>query len=314
MQRVGRYRLLERIGVGAFATVWAARDDELDVPVAVKVLADNWTQRADIRGRFLAEARILRKIDDERIVRVFDIGELDDGRPYFVMDYADKGSLDQRMDEGTIPVEEAVAYGIQAAEALSVLHQHGVVHRDVTPGNLLLRTDRDGKVRLVLADLGMAKALAESSGLTQAMGTPSYMAPEQASGHGFDARADVYAVGAVTYALLTGKPPYAATSMLDVSSRLPSARPISLSAAGLDAPRAVDMVLSRALSYDPEQRFESAAELARGFRTAMKGIRPDPPPRQRKRTGRAVLGWVGLVVGVLVLFAAAFYAAYRLVG
>jgi serine/threonine protein kinase len=314
MQRVGRYRLLERIGVGAFATVWAARDDELDVPVAVKVLADNWTQRADIRGRFLSEARILRRIENERIVRVFDIGELDDGRPYFVMDYADKGSLEQRMDEGPIPVDEAVAYGIQAAEALAVLHDHGVVHRDVTPGNLLLRTDRDGNVRLVLADLGMAKALAESSGLTQAMGTPSYMAPEQASGHGFDARADVYAIGAVTYALLTGKPPFAVTSMLDVSSRAPNLRPISLSAAGLDAPRAVDLVLSRALAHDPEQRFESAVELARAFRTAMKGIRPDPPPKQRRHTVRAVLSWAGLVLGVLLLFAGAFYVAYRLVG
>ena len=93
MDSIGRYRLVRRIGAGSFATVWLGHDDDLDVPVAVKVLADNWASNDDVRNRFLAEARIMRRIHDRRLVQVYDIGTLDDGRPYFVMDYIDGGSL-----------------------------------------------------------------------------------------------------------------------------------------------------------------------------------------------------------------------------
>jgi eukaryotic-like serine/threonine-protein kinase len=105
--RFGRYRVVRRIGSGGFATVWLARDEELDAPVAVKVLADNWAHRLDVRSRFEEEARILRRADSDRVVRVHDIGELPDGRPYFVMTYADRGTQADRLADGPLPVGAA---------------------------------------------------------------------------------------------------------------------------------------------------------------------------------------------------------------
>ena len=137
MDSIGRYRLVRRIGAGSFATVWLGNDDDLDVPVAVKVLADNWASNDDVRNRFLAEARIMRRIHDRRLVQVYDIGTLDDGRPYFVMDYIDGGSMNDLRKQGIHPVR-ALRLCAEACRALDVLHAHDIIHRDVTPGNLLL--------------------------------------------------------------------------------------------------------------------------------------------------------------------------------
>ncbi|MER7973111.1 protein kinase, partial [Streptomyces sp. NPDC096080] len=121
LERIGRYRLGRRLGSGAFGTVWLAHDDDLDAPVAVKVLADNWSHRLDVRERFLTEARMLRKAGSDRVVQVYDIGELPDGRPYFVMEYADGGTLAELAEAGPLPsfgVADGVAPAEEPAEAL----------------------------------------------------------------------------------------------------------------------------------------------------------------------------------------------------
>lgn len=139
VERIGRYRLERRLGAGAFGVVWLAHDDDLDAPVAVKVLADNWAQRLDIRERFLSEARLLRRADSNRVVQVFDIGELPDDRPYFVMEYADGGTLADRLAGGPLPVDEALRLTALAALAAAALHAAGIVHRDIKPSNVLFR-------------------------------------------------------------------------------------------------------------------------------------------------------------------------------
>ncbi len=271
MDLIGRYRLRSQIGAGAFATVWRGFDDSLDVDVAVKVLADNWATRADVRERFLSEARLMRRISSDRVVRVFDVGELDDGRPYFVMDYISGGTLADLLARGTMDPVDAVWWGADVARAVAALHEEGVVHRDIAPANLLLRRvsgnsgleSGGGTHRVVLADLGLAKRLAEASGLTQAAGTPSYMAPEQSRGSGgFDERADIYAVGGVTYALITGRTPFPAGSVADVLGRDPDLRPPSLASRLYGVPGAMDDILARALAYDPQDRWPTAAVLA----------------------------------------------------
>jgi len=258
---VGRYRIRHRIGAGAFATVWLGYDEDLEVAVAVKVLADNWAGEADVRERFLAEAGFMRRISDERVIRVYDIGTLPDGRPYFVMDLANGGSLAARVANGCNP-QEAVLLGAEAARAVQVLHDYGVLHRDVTPGNLLVQHEPDGSQRVVITDLGMAKEIAESSGLTLAAGTPAYMAPEQANGlGGFDARADVYALAAVVYALLTGEPPFTGSTLQAVLSRAETVRPARL-ADRLGTPPALDDLLRRSLAFEPVDRPATAAAFA----------------------------------------------------
>ena len=132
---------MTRLGVGGFASVWLYHDDELESDVAVKALADNWAQRLDIRDRFLQEARILRRADSDHVVRVYDVGEVD-GTPYFVMTYADLGTVaDLLQREPRLSLDRTLDLVTQAGAGLAVLHQHGSIHRDIKPANLLLRSD-----------------------------------------------------------------------------------------------------------------------------------------------------------------------------
>lgn len=262
----GRYRAVRRLGVGAFATVWLARDEQLDGSVAVKVLADNWASRGDVRERFLEEARMLRRADSDRVVRVHDIGELEDGRPYFVMTYADRGILADRLTDFPMPAPEALWYAEETALGVAVLHARGIIHRDIKPSNVLLRTadgagDGYGE-QVLVSDLGLAKAAAVASGITLTAGTPGYMAPEQAQGVGLTFASDVYALGALTYRLLAGRLPHQVGSPLSVLSTAADPVP-ALELTGL--PPALDAVLRRALSRDPADRQTDARAFARAL-------------------------------------------------
>jgi serine/threonine protein kinase len=255
---------VDRIGVGGFATVWLYHDDELDSDVAVKALADNWAQRFDIRERFLEEARILRRADSDHVVRVYDIGEAD-GTPYFVMSYADRGSLGGLLESGRpIDVAQAVDLVEQAGTGLSVLHRQGVIHRDIKPANLLLRSTDDDRVRVLVADLGVAKAMLHASGLTQVVGTPAYMAPEQATGEGIDVRADVHALGAVAYQMLTGRLIREGGIASLMEAQLPAA-PSTIST----LPRSMDSVLLRAIHPSREERWPDVGSFTRALRASM---------------------------------------------
>ena len=276
--RIGRYRVRRRIGSGSFATVWLADDEILDAPVAVKVMADNWAHHLDVRERFLEEARILRRTDSDRVVRVYDLGDLEDGRPYFVMTYADRGTLADRLAAGPLPIPLAVQYGADVARGVAALHAIGVIHRDVNPANVLICTGRDGiGERVLVADLGLAKAAAHGSGFTLTVGTPGYLAPEQLAGAGLDRRADVYSVGMVLHHLLTG-----ATPPKDGTQPPPPAqlRP--------EVPASVDAVVRQATAVRAEDRFPSAVALADAIDAPRSGSRRPgvPPPRRLPDSGR----------------------------
>jgi hypothetical protein len=294
---LGRLRQVSRLGAGGFASVWLYRDDELDSSVAVKALADNWCQHADVRARFLEEARIMRRADSDHVVRVYDVGETADGTPYFVMSYADRGTLADRLVDAPLPPQEVAHLMLQAGQGLGVLHRIGVIHRDVKPQNLLLRTGDDGQTRLLVADLGVAKAVAYASGLTQVVGTPAYMAPEQADpAMGLDVRADVHALGAVAYHLLTGVPLRDGT--LDSVTRPTLPAPPTAVVAGL--PSAVDDVVGRAVMPDRSARWPDVAAFTDALCRATQPVAPkgtvmatppwdrtrvEPAPSDGRRTG-----------------------------
>jgi eukaryotic-like serine/threonine-protein kinase len=284
VERIGRYRLERRLGTGAFGTVWLAHDDELEAPVAVKVLADNWSHRLDVRERFLSEARMLRRAGSDRVVQVYDIGELPDGRPYFVMEYADGGTLADLVADGPLPVSEALRLTALAARGAAALHAAGIVHRDIKPSNVLLCSSSDGDPRVLLADLGLAKSLAHASGLTQAAGSAGYRPPEQAeAGAGIDARADVYSLGAVGYHLVTGAVPGEPGRVVRPDRLRPELAP------------AVRRALMRALAPDRGRRWPGAEAFAEELeRLGSSGHRP-----RGRRGALALTGAVAVVAGAV---------------
>jgi serine/threonine protein kinase len=231
--RIGPYRIERLLGVGSFATVWLGHDATLDARVAIKVLAENWSHDLRVRERFLDEGRMLWRLDHERLIRVHTVGEMDDGRPYLVMDWAEDGSLRDRLTAGSVPSAEALLILRETAAGVAVLHENGIVHRDLTPGNVLFRSpvaapnaDRIGSRKVVIADLGLAKAIAAASGLTARAGTPGFMAPEQ--DHPLatvDARADVYGLGRLGTVLFRGPvPPKVAQVLRTATAQRPADR------------------------------------------------------------------------------------------
>ncbi|MFI5710933.1 serine/threonine-protein kinase [Kribbella sp. NPDC051620] len=251
-QRIGRYSLVRRVGAGGFATVWLARDEELDADVAVKILSDNWIDEDDVRRRFLAEGRFLRRVDSPHVVGVHDVGETEDGRPYLVLTYADGGSLADRIKAGPMEIADVVDVIAQVGSGLKQLHARGVLHRDVKPANVLFRLDEDGD-RAMLGDLGLGKSLETVSQLTMPGGTPAYVAPEQVMGDRLDHRADLYSLGAVAYAAFTGQAPHGVIS-LGAVMRIESPPP-SMSTLRDDVPDAIDAVVRRALEPDRDKRW-----------------------------------------------------------
>ena len=267
-QRLGRYAVRRRIGSGGFATVWLAYDEHLDSPVAVKVLADNWTDDAQVRRRFLEEGRYLRRVESPHVVSVYDAGELDDGRPYLVMSYADQGTLADRLEIDGLSAAQSLEIVRQVGSGLTALHARDILHRDVKPANVLFRTV-EGEARAMLGDLGLGKALDVSSRLTMVAGSPSYVAPEQAQAEAPDARADQYSLAAVAYLLLAGRPAFSHASLRAAADPQPPA-PL-----GGDLPAAVDGVVRRALAVEREERWPDVetfvAELAAALAPAVRG-------------------------------------------
>ncbi len=263
--RIGRYSLVRRVGAGGFATVWLARDEQLDADVAVKILSDNWIEDYDVRRRFLAEGRFLRRVDSLYVVGVHDIGEADDGRPFMVLTYADGGTLADRIKAGPLEFAEAVRVITQVGRGLKHLHARGVLHRDVKPANVLFHSDPAGD-RAMLSDLGLGKSLAEVSRITLPGGTPAYVAPEQVRGERLDHRADLYSLGAVAYAAFTGQAPHGVASLAAVMQI--EKPPPSMTTLREDVPDAIDVVVRRALEPDRDKRWPDLDSFLNALREA----------------------------------------------
>src|SRR5918999_4919235 len=210
----GRYRIEKPLGEGGMADVFLAQDTGLDRPVAIKVLAQRLLGDEALRTRFVREARMAAGLQHPNIVTVFDTGE-HDGRPFIVMELVEGMTLADRLrSQGKLSPDEVIFIGVQACAGLARAHAAGLVHRDVKPGNLLLR--KDGVVKV--ADFGIASA-AELTSVTEAgtiLGTAAYLAPEQAEGRTATPQSDLYGLGAVLYEALTGRQPFQFRSLADL--------------------------------------------------------------------------------------------------
>jgi eukaryotic-like serine/threonine-protein kinase len=270
----GRYRLEGRLGFGGMSTVHLALDLRLERQVAVKLLAEHLADDPAFVSRFQREAQAAARLVHPNVVQVFDSGRDEHTGQYFiVMEYIEGSSCAEILrDDGWVEVDEALEIIEQACEGLHYAHRHGVVHRDVKPGNLLRA--REGEVKL--ADFGIAKATEQSS-ITQVgsvLGTAAYLAPEQARGEEAGPKADLYALGVVTYQLISGRLPYEAGSLTELALKQQQEEPPKLDTLVAAVRAELADAVAVALALDPRERYSTAREMGRALSDGANGIAP----------------------------------------
>jgi serine/threonine-protein kinase len=266
----GKYRVDRVLGEGGMGVVVAATDIYLERRVAIKFLLDDFVRVPEAVERFLREARAAVKIQSEHVARVIDVGSLEGGAPYMVMEYLEGGDLAQTLTErGPLPIAEAATYLIQACEAIAEAHACGIIHRDLKPANLFLTRQADGSDKVKVLDFGISKStIGPGSNLsltrtTTVMGSPLYMSPEQMrSSREVDARADIWALGVILYELLAGVPPFNADSVPELSAKILLNEPDSLRERRPDVPVELEAAITKALAKDRAERFPSVSEFA----------------------------------------------------
>jgi serine/threonine-protein kinase len=314
------YEVLEVLGSGGMGVVWKARQKSLPRLVALKRLRAGVSLRDELLRRFRREAEAIARLQHPNIVHIHEVGE-EDGEPYLALEYVAGSSLAQKLTAGPLPAAAAAALVETLARAIHFAHEHAILHRDLKPGNVLLADDGTPKV----TDFGLAKVLqAEETADTCSgaiLGTPSYMAPEQARGEAaITAAADVYALGAILYETLTGRPPFRGPTALDTLAQVRERDPVPPRALQPKVPADLQTVCLKCLEKEPRRRYATAAELADDLRRfgAGEAIRARPVGRVER-----LLKWLrrkpsrALVLGLLVLTAAGiiggtFYHNYRL--
>jgi serine/threonine-protein kinase len=263
LQRVveGKYKLDRLLGKGGMGAVFLAKDLALDRDVAIKVLPPDVSQDDHVVKRFQQEAKTAAKLDHTNIIPIYRV-ESEGGLNYFVMKYISGTSLEDLLEQKKpIPIEDIQRILWQAGVALGHAHQRGIVHRDVKPANIMF--DHDGKV--MLTDFGISKALQAASGFTgtgMIIGTPHYMAPEQAKGQPVDGRADQYSLGVVGYRMITGALPFGGDSIHTILYKHIFEEPPPVRSVRPDAPEALSAAIQRAMSKEPGQRYASMEEFA----------------------------------------------------
>lgn len=286
-----RYRILKELGRGAMGVVYEAHHIDLGRMVALKVLPKERCDSPELESRFRSEARAIAKVRHPNLVGLHDFGVSSDGRPYYAMELLEGETLERYLErERGMDWREAARVGAETLLALDAAHGAGLVHRDIKPGNLFLT--RDGKVKLL--DFGIVQTASESEALPdpedlRLLGTAEYMAPEQASGQPVDERADLYALGAVLYELVTGRLPHVAPSTVALIDRKLRVEPESPRerAPGRGIPVALDRVIMRALARFPLQRFKNAVEMRQALEVALAA--PERARKTRRRTAMAAL-------------------------
>ncbi len=272
----GRYQVVRKIGAGGMANVYLAEDQELGRRVAIKILNDRHAGDDQFIERFRREAKNAAALSHPNIVSIYDRGEAE-GTYYIAMEFLDGRSLKELIvQRGPAPITVAVEYARQILSALGFAHRHGIVHRDIKPHNVLV--DAEGRVKVT--DFGIARAGA--SQMTEAgsiVGTAQYLSPEQARGTSVDQRSDVYSLGIVLYELLTGTLPFNGDTPVEIAMKHLSTVPEAPSARRPEIPRDLDLIVTRALAKDPDDRYQSAEEMDADLERFLRGAAVVPGDR-----------------------------------
>jgi serine/threonine protein kinase len=280
-RRLGPYEILSAIGAGGMGEVYKARDTRLDRIVAIKVLPAHLADRAELRERFDREAKTIASLNHPHICTLYDTGHQDD-IDFLVMEYIEGETLAQRLQKGSLPIQQVLQYAVEIADALDKAHRKGVTHRDLKPGNIMLT-----KTGTKLLDFGLAKlkqevapAIPDSqlptmkdaiTGEGTILGTLQYMAPEQVEAKEVDARTDIFAFGAVVYEMATGKKAFQGKTSASVMAAILKDEPPAMSSLTPMTPSALDRVVKRCLAKDPDERWQSANDLANELKWIAEG-------------------------------------------
>jgi Tol biopolymer transport system component/predicted Ser/Thr protein kinase len=319
-RRLGPYEILSAIGAGGMGEVYKARDTRLDRVVAIKVLPAHLADRSELRERFEREAKTIASLNHPHICTLYDTGHQDE-IDFLVMEYLEGETVAQRLQKGSLPIQQVLQYSIEISDALDKAHRKGVTHRDLKPGNIMLT-----KSGTKLLDFGLAKLKQDVSPATPdsqlptmksaitgegtILGTLQYMAPEQVEGKEVDARTDVFAFGTVVYEMATGKKAFAGETSASVMAKILEAEPPSMASLQPMTPPALDRVVKRCLAKDPDKRWQTASDLCEELRWIAEGSSQTAVPAAAT-AGRArmlrpwavVAGLACLIVAVIAGFA-----------
>ena len=310
--RLGPYEILAAIGAGGMGEVYRARDARLGREIAIKVLPESATSDPERRARFEREAKAVAALNHPNIVTIHAVEEAD-GVPFFTMEYVDGRTLTQVIPPRGLPLDELLRIAIPVTDAIGAAHQHGILHRDLKPANVMVTAD--GRVKVL--DFGLAKlkeAVAEVAAGSQPtaeatdegriLGTVAYMSPEQAEGKGLDPRSDVFSLGVLLYEMATGQRPFKGDTSVAIISAILKDSPGSVTDLRPDLPRDLAKILKRALTKDPEHRYQSAKDLRNDLET----LKEDLDSGEIARAPRVLAGprwrWPPPLVMAVVLLAA----------
>jgi Tol biopolymer transport system component len=320
--RLGPYEIVAPIGAGGMGEVFKARDSRLERTVAIKVLPTHLTSSPETRQRFEREAKTISQLSHPHICTIYDVGR-EGETEYLVMEFLEGQTLADRLATGALPLEQTLRYGMEIADALDKAHRQGIVHRDLKPANVMVT-----KAGVKLLDFGLAKAVASATpsssltalptqqGLTQEgtiLGTFQYMAPEQLEGREADARTDIFALGAVLYEMTTGRKAFSGASQASLISSIMRENPAPIAGLAPMTPPALERVVTTCLAKDPEDRWQSAHDVASELgwiaRSGSQAGAPAPVVARRKK--REGLAWAAAALCALVAVALAALLARR---
>lgn len=305
---ISHYKILEKLGGGGMGVVYKAQDLKLDRPVALKFLPPDLTRDPDAKQRFVHEAKAASSIQHANICVVHEIDETPDGQMFICMEYAEGATLKEKIEQGSLKIDDAVNIATQVAKGLTAAHQHGIVHRDIKPANILITPGGEAKI----VDFGLAK-LSGGTLLTRAgstLGTAAYMSPEQARGEPVDQRTDVWALGVVLYEMLTKRNPFAGEYEEAALYRILNEDPEFVTKIRPEVPTRLDHVIERAIAKDPARRYQTVEEL----RADLEAVSEEDA---QGRLAKAILGRFGrrqrkiaarvLPVGIVLIAVIAYF-------